>query len=161
MALTQWVHGEANMAASKMLVALKDLEHVETLTALACELAERRNAEVVALHVVVVGPQLPLSAPVAALDTQGEGLLARAREVAAKSPVKQISTRLIRARDAAHALVREAEDEQAELMILGYQHGLGAAKAVMGSVVRHVSEHAPCQVIVQVVPATQRAKEVA
>ncbi len=144
------------MPQTKTMVALQDREHVESLVKLACEIAQGAVADVIALHVVEVGLGLPLDAEDAALDRTGQGLLELAHQAAFREFHTQISTRLIRAREAGPAIVREAEDQAADLIILGSRRKKSyVAKALLGSTVDYVTEHAPCRVIVQTVPATE------
>ena len=144
------------MPETKIIVALQDHEHVEGLVNLACELARGAEAEVVALHVVEVGPGLPLNADDEVLDRSGKQLLALAQQLASQKFSKEITTRLVRARQAGQAIVREAEEHAVDLIILGHHSKISyMAKALFGSVVEYVTEHAPCRVIVQTVPVAQ------
>lgn len=142
------------MPQTKIMVAVQDQDHVEGLVRLACEMARGTSADVVALHVVEVGLGLPLDADDEILDHAGHDLLAVARQLASEKFLKEISTRLVRAREAGPAIVREAEDQAAEVIVLGYRQKKSyIAKALLGSAVEYVTEHAPCRVIVQTVPA--------
>ncbi|HXJ92225.1 MAG TPA: universal stress protein [Terriglobia bacterium] len=142
------------MPETKIIVALQDREHVESLVKLACEMAQGTGADVTALHVVEVGLGLPLDADDAALDRTGQRLLELAHQAASQKYLKEISTRLVRAREAGPAIIREAEDQAADLIVLGYRRKRSyVAKALLGSAVEYVTKHAPCRVIVQTVPA--------
>jgi nucleotide-binding universal stress UspA family protein len=144
------------MPQTKILVAVQDREHVESLVKLACEMAQGTGADVIALHVVEVGLGLPLDADDAALDRAGQRLLELAHQAASQKCLKVISTRLVRAREAGPAIIREAEDQAADLIILGYRRKKSyVARALLGSAVEYVTEHTPCQVIVQTVPAVE------
>lgn len=149
------------MTQKKIMVALQDQEHVEGLVRLACEMARSTAAEVVALHVVEVGPGLPLDAGSDVLDCPGKELLAAAHQVASQEFLIEISTRLVRAREAGPAIVREAEDEGVELVILGYRRKKShLAKTLLGSAVEYVTKHSPCRVIVEMASGA-RAKAAA
>jgi nucleotide-binding universal stress UspA family protein len=142
------------MPNTKIIVAVHEKDHVESLVRLACEMARGTGADVVALHVVEVGLGLPLDAGDEVLDHGGHELLSAARQVGSQKFLKEISTRLVRAREAGPAIVGEAKDEAADLIILGYRRRKSfVAKALLGSVVEYVSQHSPCRVIVQTVPA--------
>jgi nucleotide-binding universal stress UspA family protein len=144
------------MPQTKILVAVQDREHVESLVKLACEMAHGAGADVIALHVVEVGLGLPLDADDAALDRLGQQLLELAHQAASQTCLKEISTRLVRAREAGPAIIREAEDQAADLIILGYRRKKSyVAKALLGSAVEYVTDYAPCRVIVQTVPAAE------
>jgi len=116
---------------------------------LACQLGKGMDADLIALHVVEVAPTLPLSADSEILDRPGKEILVRAHHVA---ETYKISTRLVRAREAGEAIVGEARDLGAELLVLGYHRKSGFAEVLLGSNVQYVAHHAPCRVVVQILP---------
>lgn len=142
-----------NMGKSKVIVALRDAEQVDDLMKLACQLAMGMDAEVMALHVVEVPPGLPLDADAEILDRPGQEILAQARQTASGKFSREVSTQLVRAREPGEAIVAEARENSASLLILGYRHRNPVSEVLLGSAVRHVMRHAPCRVIVQVPPA--------
>lgn len=137
------------MKKQKVMVALKNIETVPSLMDLACRVARGMEAELIALHVVEVPNVLDLSAESPILDQAGRELLDRAREVACKEH-GQPSMYLIRARDTASAIVSGAEDQEVDLIILGYQRKNPLADIFLGSTARYVARHAPCRVIFEV-----------
>lgn len=74
-------------------------------------------------------------------------------EVVAKAETKlrgtglQLETRVLTG-DPRDVLVRTAQDERADLLIVGSHGRSGIAKFVLGSVAAHVVTHAPCSVLV-------------
>jgi len=141
-----------------VLVAIRDPEHVDALVKLACQMAKGTGAELTVLNVVEVAPALPLDADSDLLDRPGKDALERAGKVAWDAFAIKVRTRLARARDAGAAIVDEARDQQADLLVLGYhgKHGLG--EILLGSTVQYVAAHAPCRVIVHIIPAPTKAK---
>lgn len=141
------------MKQPEIMVALRDEDHVEGLIKLACDMSKGMGAHLTAVHVVEVAPALPLDAESETLDHPGKEILGRARELASGCGFKDVATRLIRAREAGPAIVSEAEDQGAELLVMGY-HSKGTLRAiVLGSTVQHVAHHAPCRVVVQIEPS--------
>lgn len=141
------------MKNKKILVAVQDREHVDSLIRLGWEMSKGTQAEVVALHVVELGLGLPLDAGADVLDRPGRELLAEAQRIARHEFGEEISTRLVRGREAGPVIVREAEEQGAELLILGYRPKKSrVAKALLGSTVEYITNHAPCRAIVQVLP---------
>ena len=141
------------MSRTKLMVALKDLEHVDDLLKLAFHLTRVTEAELTAMYVTEVGPGLPLDIDAEVLDQARKEILSRACQIAAQNSVP-IATKLLRAHHAGRALVSEATDQKIDLLIMGYHRRQGLAEMLFGSTVRYVARHAPCRVLVEVLPTT-------
>ncbi len=150
-------HGQSEAGAAsaepqfKILVALHDPDHVHSLMKVACQLAHSIGAEVAALYVEEIGPGLSLDLNLPMLDEDGRKVLSRAAEVASQQDTK-ISTHLIRAHQAGEAIVSQVRTEGSDLLLLGYRGKRGLKEFVLGSTFRYVIAHAPCQVIVEILP---------
>ncbi len=144
------------MARAKVMVALRDAASVESLVGLACQLSQGMDAELTALHVVEVPLATPLEASNDVLDHPGKEIVARARQVA-EGYSKQLTTRLLRARDIGETVVGEAKERGVDLLIMGYhrQHGQ-LAEILLGSTAQYVVHHAPCRIIVEILPPPHR-----
>lgn len=142
---------------ARVLVALRDAEHVNNLMKLACQMADVMKADLTALHVVEVAPTLPLDADSEILDRPGKQVLSLAREVALENH-RTISTLLLRARKAGEAVVDEAQGQGADLLIVGYHHKPGLSEVLLGSTVQYVAHHAPCRILVQIAPLNGHAR---
>lgn len=140
------------MAKSKIIVALRDAESVESLVTLACQLSSGMDAELTALHVVEVPLATPLDGP-EVLDHPGKEILASAEKVGDRFS-RKITAQLLRAREAGEAIAGEAKDQHADLLIVGHRkphpHPLG--ELLLGSTVQYVAHHAPCRVLIQIPP---------
>ena len=139
------------MVKAKLMVALRDPESVESLMTLAIHLSNSMDAELVALHVVEVPLATPIEAEDEILDHAGKEILAAATRVAERSS-KKLSTELLRARQAGEAIVGEAKDRGAELLIVGHRgsHTSALGELLLGSTAQYVAHHAPCRVIIQI-----------
>jgi nucleotide-binding universal stress UspA family protein len=137
------------------MVALKDAEHVDNLLKLACYLNSAMEAELTAIHVVEIGPGLPLDIDAEIFDQAGKMILGRASEVAALNSVP-MATSLVRAHHAGQAIVREASDQKICLLIMGSHPGHGLAEMLFGSTVQYVARHAPCRLVVEIFPPSVR-----
>jgi len=137
------------------MVALRDLESVESLVTLACQLANGMDAELIALHVVEVPLATPLEADEEEVDRPGKEILARARSVAARLS-KPLTTQLLRARKADSTLVEVVKEQGVELLVMGYHQPHTLGEILLGSTVQYVARHAPCRVIVQIPPPHHR-----
>jgi nucleotide-binding universal stress UspA family protein len=143
------------MSESLIMVAVRDPEHADDLVKLGCQMAKGTGAEVAAISVVEIAPALPLDADAEVLDKSGKQALVRAAEVAATDCGTKIRTMLVRARDAGPALVDEAKEHHADVLIVGYHGRLGIGQILLGSCVQHLAAHAPCRVILQIDPASE------
>lgn len=145
------------MEKQRIMVALQDRKHINSLVKLACRMAEGTQAEVVAVHIVEVGPGLPLDVDSDVLDRDGKELLEQAQQFAMSHCAKQIGTLLVRGRQPGPAIVCEAEDQGVDLLILGCrQKKPYLAKALLGSTMEYVITNAPCRVFVEVIPASMQ-----
>jgi nucleotide-binding universal stress UspA family protein len=136
------------MGKPKVLVALRDGVSVESLVTLACQFSQNMDADLVALHVVVVPLVTPLDAEDETIDQAGRELLAQAKRAAQKFP-QLLSTVLLRAREVGEAIVGVAKEQGADLLVMGH-HKPHPHPLAEGGVVRYVAHHAPCRVIVQI-----------
>lgn len=141
------------MEKPKVMIALRDVGSVEALVRLGAQLANGVKAGLLLVHVVQVPPALPLDADAEALDKPGKEVLTAARQAVSALGGATIETRLVRAREAGPALVDEAANSEASLLVMGYHGTHGLSEVILGSTVQYVARHAPCRVIVQILPA--------
>lgn len=113
---------------------------------LACELARPAHAELVAVHVVEVSWAQPLDADIAGRSEEAQRILDGAENVA-ESAKSRLETVLLQARDVGAALVDEATEREADLLILGlpYRKRFGGDFAI-GRTIPYVLKNAPCAV---------------
>jgi nucleotide-binding universal stress UspA family protein len=144
------------MGKPKVMVALRDGITVESLVTLACQLSQGMDAELKALHVVVVPLVTPLEAEDETIDHAGKELLAQAKRVAKKLS-RPLSTELLRAREVGEAIVGVAREQGMDLLVMGHHkpHPHPLSDTVLGGIGRYVAHHAPCRVIVEI-PAPKR-----
>ena len=139
--------------ASRILVALKDPDQVEELTALACTLAQAGGGkEILALHVIQTPRSLPLETELTAEVDAGEAMLAKAEAVAERFDL-EIRTELLQAREAAPAILEEARERGIDLIILGYNRRRRFGERLLkATTLEHVVRYASCQVLLSVPP---------
>jgi len=113
---------------------------------LAAELARQSKAELVAVHVVEIDWTLPLDADVAGRSEEAQRVLDTA-EAAAEQSRYRVEPVLLQARDVGAALVDEATERGADMLILGlpYRKRFGGDFA-MGRTIPYVLKNAPCAV---------------
>ncbi len=147
------------MSGSLVMVAVKDPEHADELARVACQMARGTGAELMAISVAEIGPALPLDAEAEILDREAKQALERAAQVALEACGCEIRTTLVRARAAGPALVEEAQERRAGLLVMGYHGRLGIGQMLLGSCVQYVATHAPCRVILEISPAASHGRE--
>jgi nucleotide-binding universal stress UspA family protein len=113
---------------------------------LACQVARASKAQLVAVHVVEIDWSLPLEADVASRSEDAQRVL-DAVEGIAESEHQAVETVLLQARDVGAALVDEANERAADMLILGlpYRKRFGGDFAI-GRTVPYVFSNAPCAV---------------
>lgn len=113
---------------------------------LACDLAKPWKAEIVVVHVVEIDWTLPLDADVAGRSEEAQRVLDVAEGVAEESRYR-VQVVLLQARDVGAALVDEASERNADLLVLGlpYRTKFGGDFA-MGKTIPYVLKNAQCSV---------------
>ena len=144
------------MAKTKVLVALRDVQSVESLVALACQVSSGMEAELTALHVVEIPMATPIEADDEVLDHPGHEILEHARKYAAEHFSRPMAAKLLRARQAGEAIVGESQEQEVDTLVMGYHQPHTLGEILLGSTVQYVVRHAPCRVIVQIPPPHHR-----
>jgi nucleotide-binding universal stress UspA family protein len=113
---------------------------------MASELAKPVHGELVAVHVVEIGWSLPLDADIAGRSEEVQQILDAAESVAEAAKMK-LEPVLLQARDVGAALVDEATERDADLLVLGlpYRKRFGGDFAI-GRTIPYVLKNAPCAV---------------
>ena len=113
---------------------------------LACDLAKPWKAEIVVVHVVEIDWTLPLDADVAGRSEEAQRVLDVAEGVAEESRYR-VQVVLLQARDVGAALVDEASERNADLLVLGlpYRTKFGGDFAI-GQTIPYVLKNAQCSV---------------
>jgi nucleotide-binding universal stress UspA family protein len=123
----------------RVLVPLTTVPEAERAVATACALADER-ATVTAAVVIEVSPLLPLDARMDDEERGARVLLARARAAGDTGGVR-VAPCVIRARDAAAAILELAGREGSDLIVIG-------SARPRRRLVRQVLRSAPCRVLV-------------
>lgn len=143
----------------RAVVALEGGARDERIIRLVSELARPTDAELIGVHVVEIGWSMPLDADIAARSEEVQQVLDRAEIVAEQARMK-LEPVLLQARDVGPALVDEAAERDADLLVLGlaYRKRFGGDFA-LGRTIPYVLQHAPCAVWVvrEPIPEEQQA----
>lgn len=136
----------ARMEINKVLVPIVGNGVDRDVVRLACELAEENEASVYAVYVIEVERSLPLDATQEKKMAMAEDILSRAEQAAVEDGYR-IDTGILQAREAGPALVTEAREGNADLIVLGvgYKKRLGVFN--IGDTTSYVLREAPCGVV--------------
>jgi APA family basic amino acid/polyamine antiporter len=115
----------------------------------ACRLASERRSRIVALSVLEIPLERPLTERLPELEAEANDELDEAVAIGDSYGVRVV-TRLERAHAAGPAIVAEADARNAEIIVLGSPRRLLTARqsAVFGNTVDYVLKHASCRVLV-------------
>lgn len=130
----------------RAVVALNGGRSDARIVQIACELARANRAELVAVHVVEVDWSLPLDADIAGHSDEAQQVLDFAEQVAeaARATMEPV---LLQAREAGPALVDEAAERNADLLILGLPYRMRfGGEFDIGKTIPYVLKNAPCAV---------------
>ena len=118
----------------------------ERIVRIACQLAKPFKSEIIAVHVVEIDWTLPLDADVAGRNEDVQRVLDVA-EAAAEDMGYALTPVLLQARDVGAALVDEASEREADMLMLGlaYRTRFGGDFAI-GHTIPYVLKNAPCAV---------------
>jgi nucleotide-binding universal stress UspA family protein len=144
---------------SRLVVALNGGVSDERIVRLAVEIARDNKAELIAIHVVEIDWTLPLDADIAGRSEEVQRVLDMA-EAVAESSKQRLEPVLLQARDVGAAIVDEASERDADLIILGvpFRTRFGGEFAI-GRTIPYVLQNAPCTVWVVREPMSEETTQ--
>ncbi len=130
----------------RAVIALSGGRTDRKIVSLAADVARMSHAELVGVHVVEIDWTLPLDADVAGHDEGAQRVLDIA-EATAEAGKYQMETVLLQARDVGAAIVDEATEREADLVICGlpFKRRFGGDFAI-GRTIPYILKNAPCGV---------------
>ena len=129
----------------KILVLVNGNSTDSAMVALASHTARRARGQVYAIHIIEVRRTLPLDADLPEERRQADAVLDLAERTAEELGL-EIETEILQARDVGTAIVEEAIEAQADLVILGVPYRRRFGEFDLGKTIPHVLKHAPCEV---------------
>lgn len=130
----------------RAVVALSGGRTDRSIVALAAGIAKMGHAELIGVHVVEIDWTLPLDADVAGRSEDAQRVLDIA-EATAEAARYQLETVLLQARDVGAAIVDEATERAADLIICGlpFRRRFGGDFTI-GGTIPYILKNAPCAV---------------
>ncbi len=135
----------------QILVPIVGSRISDEMMVLACQLATEKHSSIDALYVIEVPIHLPLDAPLEEERRRADRAMKAAQGIATQFKVR-VTPVVVTARNTGRAIVEEAERRRSEVIILGAVRKRRIADRVFGSTVDYVLQHAPCEVLVNLVP---------
>ena len=135
----------------QILVPIVGSRISDEMMVLACQLATEKKSAVDGLYVIEVPLNLPLDARLTAEREKADKVLATAARVADSFKV-EFTSHVVSARQAGRAIVEEAERRRSEVIIVGTARKRRVADRAFGRTVDYVLDHAPCEVLLNLVP---------
>lgn len=134
------------MEFRKILVPVIGTEADEEAIRLACRLAKKDKGKICAVYVITLKRTLPLDAEIEPEIKKAEGILDHIASVAEEEDY-EVETDLLQSREAGLAIVDEAVEREADLILMGVIYKKRFGQFSLGSVVPYVLKNAPCRVI--------------
>jgi nucleotide-binding universal stress UspA family protein len=133
-------------AFRRALVALNGAPSDARIVRLSADLARMSKGELIGVHVVEIDWTLPLDADIASTSDEAQRVLDLGEAIAEEAKVP-FDTVLLQARDVGAALVDEAVERGADLVVMGlpYRKRFGG-DFVVGRTIPYVLKNAPCAV---------------
>jgi len=131
---------------NRVVIALNGGSSDAQIVALASRFAKTGTTELIAVHIVEIDWTLPLDADIAGHSEEAQRVLDMAESVA-ESNKGRLTPILLQARDIGAALVDEASERNADLLVVGlpYRKRFGGDFAI-GRTIPYVLKNAPCAV---------------
>jgi len=140
----------------RVLVPVHGDEADEEALRLACSLVKKTKGKIFVLYVVEVERSLPIDAPVPGEDQRADAILAGMEKIG-KEEKCSVEAELLQAREAGPAVVEEAFEREADLIIMGLPYKRHRGEFGLGTTVPYVLMKAPCRVWISREPAPTAA----
>jgi len=134
------------MEIGKILVPVIGTEADEEAMRLACRLAKKDRGKILAIYSIKIKRALPLDADIESEIQKAEAVLDHI-EMVAEEQDYEIETDILQAREAGPAIIDEAMERGADLILMGIKHKTRFGQFSLGHVVPYVLQNAPCPVI--------------
>ena len=144
-------------AFRRVVIAVSGGPSDDRIVRLVSEQARFTKAEIIAVHVLEIDWTLPLS-DIAGNSDEVQRVLDSAEAIAEESKV-QLQPVLLKARDVGAAIVDEAVERGADLLVVGlpYRKRFGGEFAI-GRTIPYILQNAPCMVWVVRDPISEESK---
>lgn len=136
---------------SRIVVPVTDMDSDARLLQTVSRIALRQRVEITLVYVVEVVQSMPLDAELPADVSRGEHALKQAQQFVNRQISEKrstVTTELLQARSAGAAIVDEAIERGAGVVMLSAKLQRKHGQLTVGETVDYVLRHAPCEVVV-------------
>ncbi|MFA5316506.1 MAG: universal stress protein [Dehalococcoidales bacterium] len=140
------------MEFNKILVPVSGSSVDNETIKLACGFTKKNKGKIWAVYVIGIKRVLPLDAEIEAEVKKAESILDHVEEIGEEEGY-EITTDLIQSRDVGPAIVDEAVEQGADLIVLGASYKRHFGQFSLGDVIPYLLKNAPCPVILYHKPA--------
>jgi nucleotide-binding universal stress UspA family protein len=133
-------------ASKKVLVAVGGQGIDAETVRLASRMTDPHGGKLYAVHIIEVNRSLPLGAVLDDVVERGEKILDEVEQLVAQSQLP-VETELVQARDTGPAIVDEAAEWGADLIVMGLPYKRRFGEFNMGKTVPYVLKNATCRVM--------------
>ena len=146
---------EKMVTYSRIVVPVHGMDSDKRAIEVAGLISSGKSAEIVLVHVVEVAQSLPLEADLPVEIGEGEQALRDAEDWARNhtTRVGRISPELLQARSAGAAIVDEAIERGADVIVMAICKHRRHGQPTQGETVPYVLQNAPCEVVVTRLPS--------
>ena len=142
---------QADIDYDQILVPINGSRISDEMMVLGCQLATEKKSAIDGLYVIEVPLNLPLDASLVNERAKADKVLKAAALIASQFKVG-FTPHVVTARQAGRAIVEEAAKRRSEVIILGTTRKRRIGNLVFGRTSDFVLDHAPCEVLLNLVP---------
>ena len=136
----------------RILVPTVGASYSEKGIELACRLGHEQKAKIILTYVLEVPRTLPLNAFLPETESKAKKAIERAKEIVVLHGL-EATDRIERAREAGEGIIRAANDQGVDAIVMGVRPRIGLTQDLLGRTTDTLLRRAPCEVIVNK-PAT-------
>ena len=148
---------QADIDYDQILVPITGTWVSDEMMVLACQLATEKKSAIEGLFVIEVPLNLPLEARLVNERAKADKVLKAAAVIASQFKVK-FAGQVVTARQAGRAIVETAAERRSEVIMLGTTRKRRIGNLTFGRTTDYVLEHAPCEVLLNLVPKDYRTE---
>lgn len=151
----RWPIAQERLPYRRILLPVKEARPDSPLLTLACSLARQSGGKIFLVYIIEVPRRYPVDAELPEETHQGEKVLQQLENLLQDAHI-EVEADILQARDAGPAIVKEAVEQGADLILMELPYRQEHGVFSVGHTTLFVLEHAPCPVLVLRLPQAER-----